>query len=554
MGALTFSSQLVAESEKGELRPVAQWVDDGGGSVSFDPSDLLLAATRPRASVHVVREDLDGRVGVAIGGRVLSEGSEAGRSLPLLATLPALYPEWLGNRLFGETHGVRFPYVSGEMANGIASTRMVAAMASAEMLGFFGAAGLSPARVQEALRELRGAIDAHRSWGVNMIHSPQEPALEDEIADLLIREKVPCVSASAFMRITPAVVRCAVAGLRIGQNGRIERARYLFAKVSRTEVAEQFLSPPPAQMLTSMVSRSLITEDEARLAARLPLAEDITVEADSGGHTDNRPLTVLLPAMLALRASVQARNPTFPSIRIGAAGGIGTPSAVAAAFALGADYVLVGSVNQSAVEAGLSEEAKEMLAKADYADVAMAPSADMFELGVKVQVLKRGTLFAARASRLYETYVRHESLEAIPKESRSRLEAEVFLKPLEEAWADAREFWRARDERVVRQADSDAKLRMALTFRSYLGLSSKWPITGEGTRKADYQIWCGPSMGSFNRWVAGSFLEDLSERSVVQIARNLMEGAAVVTRAQQLRSHGVPVPGEAFDYRPRPLD
>jgi hypothetical protein len=33
-----------------------------------------------------------------------------------------------------------------------------------------------------------------------------------------------------------------------------------------------------------------------------------------------------------------------------------------------------------------------------------------------------------------------------------------------------------------------------------------------------------------------------------------MEGAAVVTRAQQLRSYGLPVPNSAFDYRPRPLD
>jgi hypothetical protein len=34
--------------------------------------------------------------------------------------------------------------------------------------------------------------------------------------------------------------------------------------------------------------------------------------------------------------------------------------------------------------------------------VAMAPSSDMFELGVKVRVLRRGTAFAARAGRLYE--------------------------------------------------------------------------------------------------------------------------------------------------------
>ena len=60
-------------------------------------------------------------------------------------------------------------------------------------------------------------------------------------------------------------------------------------------------------------------------------------------------------------------------------------------------------------------------------------------------------------------------------------------------------------------------------------------------------------MGSFNTWVKGSFLEDPTRRGVAQIALNLLEGAAVVTRAQQLRTFGVAVPAGAFDFRPRPL-
>jgi hypothetical protein len=93
---------------------------------------------------------------------------------------------------------------------------------------------------------------------------------------------------------------------------------------------------------------------------------------------------------------------------------------------------------------------------------------------------------------------------------------------------------------------------MALVFRWYLGLSSKWAISGD-PRRLDYQIWCGPAMGAFNEWVRGSFLEPPEHRSVVQIALNLLEGAAVVTRAHQLRTFGVPVPAAAFDYRPRHL-
>ena len=60
-------------------------------------------------------------------------------------------------------------------------------------------------------------------------------------------------------------------------------------------------------------------------------------------------------------------------------------------------------------------------------------------------------------------------------------------------------------------------------------------------------------MGAFNSWVRGSFLENPANRTVVQVALNLLEGAAVITRAQQLRSYGLPIPAAAFDYRPRPL-
>jgi trans-AT polyketide synthase, acyltransferase and oxidoreductase domains len=105
----------------------------------------------------------------------------------------------------------------------------------------------------------------------------------------------------------------------------------------------------------------------------------------------------------------------------------------------------------------------------------------------------------------------------------------------------------------VQRAAGDARHRMALVFRSYLGLSSRWAIDGEPTRLADYQIWCGPAIGAFNRWVAGSPLAEPRHRTAVQIALNLLEGAAVVTRAHQLRTAGVAVPDEAFVHRPRLL-
>src|SRR2546430_17193971 len=89
--------------------------------------DVLAMVARIRQPVRLVRPDSGGD-----------------------ATLPPLYPEWLGDRSFTDTHGVRFPYVAGEMANRIATTRMVAAMARAGKLGFYCAARLHPAVVERA--------------------------------------------------------------------------------------------------------------------------------------------------------------------------------------------------------------------------------------------------------------------------------------------------------------------------------------------------------------------------------------------------------------------
>ncbi len=220
---------------------------------------------------------------------------------------------------------------------------------------------------------------------------------------------------------------------------------------------------------------------------------------------------------------------------------------------MGAAYVLTGSVNQSARESGLSPEGRKLLAQAGVADVTMAPAADMFELGVKVQVLKRGTMFSNRSANLYTIYSQNSSIDTIPQDVKARLEKDVFHAPLEKIWADTRDFFSKRDPEEITKAEKNPKYLMALIFRWYLANSAMWAIQGDPAHKIDYQICCGPSMGAFNTWVKGSYLENCENRTVSDIALNLLEGAAVITRAQQFRSYGVPVPGEAFNFRPRPL-
>jgi trans-AT polyketide synthase, acyltransferase and oxidoreductase domains len=517
---------------------------------AFEADQIAACLQRVREPVHIVGAPDGGPRGLALGSQ--PAGPDAA-GCPRLGTLPPLYPEWLGDRDFGEVHGVRFPYVAGEMARGIATTRMVIAMARAEMLAIFGAAGLDVQTIERAVRELSGTLGGDGPWGVNLIYSPAEPELEERTAELLLRSGVPIISASAYMDITPPLARCAAAGLRLDPAGRIVRPVRIFAKVSRPEVAEKFMSPAPAGLLNALVARGQLTQDEARLAARVPVAEDVTVEADSGGHTDNQPLCAMLPAILALRDATAARYGYQRRIRIGAAGGLGSPQAVAGAFALGAAYVLTGSVNQLAVESGVSDDARALLAQADLADVMMAPAADMFEMGVQVQVLRRGTMFGPRARRLYEVYRAYSSVEELPADVRGALEREVLHASLDEVWAQTAGFWRQRDPAQLARAAADPKHRMALIFRWYLGNSSRWAVQGDTSRRADYQLWAGPAVGAFNRWTAGSFLAEPAQRTVTQIALNLLEGAAVITRAHQARTYGVPVPPQAFTFVPRRL-
>lgn len=535
------------------LLPIGVW-KPGTIRPNFSPEEVSAAVRAFREATHVLLDPASGRLGVGRGGTpVLADGPTNGAaSFPLLATLPGLYPEWLGDRSFCETHGTRFPYLTGAMANGIATPAIVIEMAKAGMMGFLGSAGLTHRRIAERLDEIEAGLrGTNLPWGANLIHSPNEPDLEKGTVELFLKRGVHRAETSAYMGLNPMVVRYAASGVRRRPDGSIERRNHVFAKISRPEVARRFMSPPPREILDGLVARGELTAEEAELAARLPVAEDVTVESDSGGHTDNRPLMSLFPTILQLRDEL-VRQHGRP-IRVGAAGGIGTPSAVAAAFALGAAYVLTGSINQGCVESGLAPYGKQLLAQAGLADVVMAPAADMFELGVKVQVLKRGTLFGSRAQRLYDAYVTYDGLSAIPADERKRLETEIFQASLDEIWRETANFFRERDPRELARAEREPKHQMALVFRWYLGLSSKWAIAGDDQRKMDFQIWCGPAMGAFNAWVKGSFLEAPESRTVVQVALNLLEGASVITRAQQLRAHGVAVPNEAFQFTPRKL-
>lgn len=543
-------------------------------AVATSPEALLAALhdlTQPITLVSLNHQLALARGGSIRIGETSTPDSTADVALPLRGFAPALDPRHLGDPTFCSDHQLQFPYMTGSMANGIASVELVEAVAKAGMLGAYGAAGqrlevirAAIDRLQSTLRVpasdpacLRASMPPCLPYCFNLIHSPNEPLHEMHVVELYLEKNVTLVEASAYLDLTLPVVRYRVTGLHRDADGKVIAKNRIIAKASRVEVASKWFAPPPRKFVDELLKLGHITQDEAELSQFIPMAQDLTAEADSGGHTDNRPAITLIPTFIALRDRLQLEHQFDPQtlpLRIGAGGGIATPASAAAAFAMGAAYIVTGSINQACIESGSSVFVRKMLAEAQQADVTMAPAADMFEMGVKLQVLKRGTMFAMRAAKLFELYRAYASIDAIPAAERANLEKTIFRATLDEIWTKTRDFFQPFDPGQIVKAERDAKHKMALIFRWYLGLSSRWANAGEPTRQMDYQVWCGPAMGAFNEWTRGSFLEKPENRKAAVVAMNLMHGAAVMTRLAALRSQGVRLDATLTNMQPRELE
>ena len=505
--------------------------------IVFDTDSIREKLVQTDKPCYVLK-DFNGRVGVSNTGTLVSEG----RGLQVLAMASPMTAAQLGDPSFRGDYKLKYAYKTGAMANGIASADLVIAIGKANLLASYGAAGQVPEKIIESIDKIQANLP-HQTFAVNLIHSPSEQALEAAAVDIFLKKGVKVVEASAFLALTENIVYYRVAGLSRDAENNIVIGNKVIAKISRKEVAIPFMKAPPEGFVQSLLNKGKITPLQAELAKQVAMADDITVEADSGGHTDNRPLVALLPIIIQLRDEVCQQNDLVNNIRVGAAGGISTPASALAAFMMGAAYVVTGSVNQACIEAGTSDHVRKLLQVVESTDVMSAPASDMFEMGVDLQVLKRGTLFGPRAKKLYEYYKKYESIDEIPAAERQNLEQKVFRKPLEEIWQSCIEFFQQRDPEQIERAKDNPRRKMAIIFRWYLGLSSNWANAGTPDRVLDYQIWCGPSMGAFNDWVKGTYLEHFENRKVADVAVQIMEGAAYLYRVQSLKMQGVKIDG-----------
>lgn len=398
--------------------------------------------------------------------------------------------ESLGAASFRERYGLRYAYLLGGMYRGISGPELLGAAAKGGLLGFLGTGGLELDEVAGQLRGLVGDLGLGGAFGVNLLYRHGAPEAESALVDLLLQHGVELVEASGFPEITPALVRFRLNGGRI------------IAKVSRTDVAAQFLAPPPQRLVERLLAAGEVTEEAARAASGRPMADDLCVEAVGGWLDGTADLLTLLPSVIRLRDAAALSG---PRVHVGCAGGIGTPEAAAAAFMLGAEFILTGSVNQCSVEAATSSAVKDMLAQAQEYDVDAGPWGEQLELGVRARYLKRGLFFPARANRLHELSRQYHTLAELDDATRSRV-VEQYL-----------------------GGELPATTDLAAVLRGYVERCHRLALTGDERSKVDFLIHCGPAMGAFNQVVAGTRLEDWRARTVEAIATLLMEDAAAAS-------------------------
>jgi len=437
--------------------------------------------------------------------------------------------EMLGSRFFRQRYGIKYSYVTGGMYKGVASSELVVRMGKANLMGFFGTGGLSLNKIEENIQVIQSKLANNEVYGMNLVANYEKNEMEMEMVNLFLRYNIRNIEAAAFMQITPALALFRIKGISRDNNGNVICSNNIMAKVSRPEVAEVFLSPPSNEIVSDLLTNGHITTEQAALAKNIPVCSDLCVEADSGGHTDRGVATVLLPTMIRQKNTLTTKYKYSNKISVGLAGGIGTPEAAASAFIMGADFVLTGSINQCTVEAGISEDVKNLLQNINVQDTEYAPAADLFEMDAKIQVLRKGVFFPARANKLHSLYMQYDSLESIPEKIQQQLENRYFKKSFAVIWNETKKYLQENNRlSEINKAESNSKFKMSLVFKWYFAYSTRIALEGDSKNRIDYQVQTGPALGAFNQWVKGSKLEPWTNRHTDEIAELLMRETATL--------------------------
>ena len=260
-----------------------------------------------------------------------------------------------------ELLGARYPIIQAPMA-GFTTPKLVAAVSEAGGLGSLGAAMLSPDQIRETVAEIRALTD--EPFGINLFAPQPAPVLDAEHA---------------------ARIQSAVRGAReeLGLTepeppkppGWSYESQLQAVVEARPRVFSFTFGLPPLDAVReagSAIMGSATTVAEAVELEQAGVDAVVLQSSEAGGHrgTFAGPFEDSLVGALALVP--QAADAV--SVPVVAAGAIMDGRGIAAAFALGAEGVQVGSAFLGCPESGASEDYREALSRARDDGTVVSPN------------------------------------------------------------------------------------------------------------------------------------------------------------------------------------
>jgi nitronate monooxygenase len=233
--------------------------------------------------------------------------------------------------------GVRYPIVQGPFGGGLSSPALVACVSNAGGLGSFGAQGMPPDRIVEVVEQIRELTDA--PFAMNLWVSTEDPAALTS-SHSTYAAAIEAV-AEFFQELDLEPPRLPLSRWPTFDD---QAAALLDA---RPPVFSFIFGIPPGALLDECRRQGIITMGTATTADEALALEEAGVDlvvatgAEAGGH---RPSFLRAPELsLTGTFSLVPQVVDAVNIPVIAAGGIADGRGVAAALALGADAVQIGT-------------------------------------------------------------------------------------------------------------------------------------------------------------------------------------------------------------------
>src|ERR1700732_1346454 len=257
-----------------------------------------------------------------------------------------MLPRWNENRLTAKL-GIDYPVIQGPLG-GLLSQKLTAAVSNVGGLGSFGAHGLAPEAIKDVIGEIRSLTS--KPFAMNLWVSMEDEGARTSDEDAFNRSLAPLAVHLAALG-APRPTYKPYSPIRFE-----DQARVLLDEKGR--VFSFIYGVPPLEILEECRAKGIVTigtattPDEAAALQAAGVDAVVASGFEAGGHRGS--FLRLAEDSLTGTLSLVPQIVDIVDVPVIAAGGIGDARGVAAALALGAEAVQMGTVFLACEESGAS--------------------------------------------------------------------------------------------------------------------------------------------------------------------------------------------------------